>query len=149
MAQPEPARPASRGSHPPTVRDPMDALIRRERKVRKLPPNAACVFCGETNPIVLEVHHLAGVANEPDKTSVLCLNHHRTQSARQRGAGIELNSEGERMLPDRLIAWLRGLGLLFTGLAGSCIEMADRLATFSLGLDAHCPAWRTMPEADR
>jgi len=126
----------------------MDALVRRERKVRRLPPNAACAFCGEMNPLVLEVHHIAGHSNDPDKTVVLCLNHHRAQSADQKAAGIDLDADHDRTLVDRMVAWLRGLGLFFSGLAKSCVEMADGLAAFSLGLDANYPAWRTMPEAE-
>ncbi|MGI8557666.1 MAG: hypothetical protein ACR2ND_05070 [Solirubrobacteraceae bacterium] len=97
---------------------------------------------------MLEVHHIAGHANEPDKTVVLCLNHHRTQSADQKAVGIDLEADHDRTCIDRIVAWLRGLGLFFSGLAKSCAEMADRLAAFSLGLDANYPMWRTMPEAE-
>jgi hypothetical protein len=148
MTEPTPSSPEPRRHARPAIRDPMDSLIRRERKVRRLPPNAACAFCGETNPLVLEVHHIAGVANEAEATVVLCLNHHRTQSADQKAVGVDLDAGRERTVLDRVVAWLRGLGLFFTGLAKSCWEMADRLAAFSVGLDANYPGWRTMPEAD-
>lgn len=135
------------GPAKPAARDPIAALVRRERAVRRLPLNAACASCGETNPLVLEVHHIAGRANERDKTVVLCLNHHRTQSADQQAVGVDLEADRDRTCIDRIVAWLRGLGLFFSNLAKSCAEMADRLAAFSLGLDANYPAWRTMPQA--
>jgi hypothetical protein len=128
-------------------RDPMDALIRRERATRKLPEGAACLRCGETNPILLEVHHYAGNANDQQATVVLCLNHHRLQSVDQRAAGVELDSRKDRSLVDRIVSWLRGLGLLFAALAHACREMSDRLAALGEGLDAQLPAWRTLPEA--
>jgi hypothetical protein len=130
------------------VPDPMDALIRRERAARRLPSGAACAQCGETNPILLELHHIAGIANECDERVVLCLSHHRLQSADQRAVGIDLDSGHERALLDRAAAWLLGLGLLFAALAKRCREMADRLTTLSGALDANFQAWRTMPEAN-
>lgn len=138
--KPEPARLVER--------DPMNALIRRERAIRRLPSGAACVQCGETNPLLLEVHHVAGIANAPDESVVLCLNHHRLQSADQRAVGVDLDSRHDRTLLDRAVAWLRGLALLFSDLSSSCREMADRLAMFARALDANFKAWRTMPEAN-
>jgi hypothetical protein len=124
--------------------DPLDALLRRERKARRLPPDAACVICGESNPLLLEVHHVAGFANDPEMVVVLCLNHHRLQSADQRGAGIDLNVRHERSLPERVVAWLRGVALFLAALAVACREMADRLAAFSERLDANYPGWREL-----
>lgn len=145
----EPKRPLTPPSTPTggVQRDPMDALIRRERKVRRLPLDAACVICGEIDPVVLEQHHIAGVVNESDEKVVMCLNHHRQQSVNQRAAGVDLDGDHQRTVLDRVIAWLRGLGLLFGALAGGCRLMSDRLVTFSGGLDANYPPWRTIPEA--
>jgi hypothetical protein len=128
--------------------DPIDALLRQERARRRLPPGAVCAICGEGNPVLLESHHVAGKANLSRETVVLCLNHHREQSANQRAAGIDLNAEGERSMLDRVVAWLRGLALFFARLSTSCREMADRLARVASGLDANYPGWRTMAEAN-
>jgi hypothetical protein len=129
------------------VPDPMDALLRRERMVRKLPTDAACAICGETDAVLLETHHIAGAANDADSVVVLCLNHHRQQTVDQRAAGIDLDSRQSRALLDRVVSWLRGLGLFFASLALGCRQMADSLAALAEGLDANYPAWRTLPEA--
>jgi hypothetical protein len=128
--------------------DPMDALIRRERGVRQLPVGATCAICGEINPVLLEVHHIAGAANDQNSVVVLCLNHHRSQSVDQSAAGIDLDSSHQRTIVDRVVAWLRGLGLFFAALALACRDMADWLAALAEGLDANYPAWRELPEAD-
>jgi hypothetical protein len=105
------------------------------------------LVCGETNPLVLELHHVAGKANLPDGTVVLCLNHHREQSADQRAAGIDLDGGQGCSMLHRVVAWLRGLALLFARLSTTCRDMADRLARFASALDANYPGWRTIPEA--
>lgn len=144
MTDPEAQQPRDRSI---PERDPLDALLRRERKVRRLPQDAACAICGETDPLLLEVHHVAGFANDPGMVAVLCLNHHRAQSADQRAAGIDLDSDHNRTLLERAVAWLRGLALLFAALTVACREMADRLAALTAELDANYPRWRELPEA--
>lgn len=125
----------------------MDAIVRRARAIRRLPAGAACVLCGESDPVVLEEHHVAGITNDTDATIVLCLNHHRQQTASQRGVGVGLDSGPDRTLLDRLVSWLRGLGLFFAALGQQCVRSADRLAALARGLDAELPAWRALPEA--
>ena len=146
MSPVEPPEDSGRRSVP--APDPMDALIRRERAVRKLPPGAACAECGETDPVLLEVHHFAGVANDADATVVLCLNHHRLQTVDQRAAGVDLDSRRDRALLERIVSWLRGLELSLAALAQACRRMADRLDALGVALDANFPAWRTLPEAN-
>jgi hypothetical protein len=123
-------------------------LLRHERKARRLPPNAVCAVCGESDPRLLEVHHVAGAANDPESTVVLCLNHHRQQSADQRAAGVDLDPRRIRTLLERIVSWLRGLALFFAMLATGCRDMADRLAAFIEELDANFPGWRTLPKAN-
>lgn len=144
MTDPEAHQPPDR---PIPERDPLDALLRRGRKARRLPQDAACAICGETNPLLLEVHHVAGFANDPEMVVVLCLNHHRAQSADQRAAGIDLDSGQDRTLLEQVVAWLRGLALFFAALAIACRDMADRLAALTAQLDANYPRWRELPEA--
>ena len=115
----------------------MSALLRQERAARRLPPGAACAQCGETDPVLLELHHVAGRANDQDLVVVLCLNHHRLQTVSQTAAGIDLDSRHERSAPERVVAWLRGMKLMFMSLAHGCEEMADRLAAFIPGSDAN------------
>src|SRR5205085_3674923 len=118
--------------------DPIGNDLRRERRRRGMPEGAACIVCGETDPValrkarrsVLEVHHLGGEANDPDLTVVLCLNHHRIQTSDQPGAGVDLSRDPERTLPEKVISVLRGLALLFYALARSLTGLADKLAAF-------------------
>lgn len=136
--------------------DPMGNDLRRERRARVLPRDAACVMCGETNPeilmqaeapSVLELHHLAGKANDPDLLVVLCLNHHRVQTARQPGYGVELSRDPQRTSIEKLVSMLRSLGLFLVELGKAMVAKADDLAAHVAGLDAHYPAWRAMPSA--
>ncbi len=98
--------------------------------------------------MLLELHHIAGRPNHEESAVVLCLNHHRQQSTKQAAAGIDLDSRHAWSFPDRLVAWLRGLALLFSALARTCREMADRLAAFIARLDADFPEWRNQPEPE-
>jgi hypothetical protein len=133
----------------PADPDPIGTDLSRARRTRKLPPNAACVICGHTEPdalkrarrSLLEQHHLAGKVNDDQLTVVLCLNHHREQTARQRGMGVELE-EAPATDVERLVSMLRGLALFLEALAGSCVEWAERLAAHIARLDANSPAWR-------
>src|SRR5437016_6032999 len=123
------------GHRSPPRPDPMSALLRQERAVRRLPPGAACAECGETDPVLLELHHLAGRANDEELVVVLCLNHHRRQSVNQTAVGVDLAAGQERSVPDRVVALLRGMALMFNSLAQGCGQMADRLTAFIAGLD--------------
>jgi hypothetical protein len=131
MTDPHPDK--TEGSRPVPARDPLNAIVRRSRAARRLPPDAACAQCGETNPVLLEVHHIAGVANDEQAVVVLCLNHHRLQTVDQRAAGVDLEWDPARREPEQVISWLRGLALFFSSLAQTCRQMADRLAAFLEG----------------
>jgi hypothetical protein len=126
----------------------MDALLRLERAIRRLPEDAACVVCGETDPVLLELHHIAGRPNDEELVVVLCLNHHRQQSVRQRASGVDLDFRHDRTVPERAISLLRGLALMFTSVAVGCRWMADQLGACSARLDADFPEWRTPPDTD-
>ena len=62
--------------------DPMDGPRRRHRIQQRLGPDARCVMCGETAGLmpvrrsILEQHHVAGEAHEPELTIVVCRNCH-------------------------------------------------------------------------
>jgi hypothetical protein len=95
----------------------------------------------------LELHHLAGAENDATMTVVLCLNCHRLQSARQPGAGIELEQDPDRTMLDRLVYVLRGLALFFDELARALAGWANRLADLIAALDAEFPGWRSLGPA--
>jgi hypothetical protein len=130
--------------------DPIGNDLRRERGRRRLPEGAACVVCGETDPVallklrrsVLALHHPGGEANDPNLTVVLCLTHHRIQSSDQPGAGVELERNSRRAEIEKHISMLRGLALLFHTLALSMGAWADKLAAHVEDLDANYPGWR-------
>ena len=63
---------------------PKDREDRLEQRKRKLGiPDAACVGCGERDPLCLEKHHIAGRKHHDD-VAVVCRNCHRKLSDRQR-----------------------------------------------------------------
>jgi hypothetical protein len=97
---------------------------RTMRRFRALGDNPSCALCGESNPEALtsikrslfENHHVGGDANDPDLTVVLCLNHHRIATERQRQCGVDLCHRQKDTL-ERLINILKGLAsfLLLAG----------------------------------
>ena len=84
--------------------DPIGNDVRKLRRARRLGPGAACVICGEANRdqlkrmsrSLLERHHLAGRANDPELTVVVCLNHHARLSEAQRDSGVDLHEDPSR-----------------------------------------------------
>ena len=140
---------------PPAEPDPIGTDLSRARRARKLRRDAACVLCGRDDPealrrvqrSTLELHHLAGAENDATMTVVLCLNCHRLQSARQPGAGIELEQDPDRTMLDRLVYVLRGLALFFDELARALAGWANRLADLIAALDAEFPGWRSLGPA--
>jgi hypothetical protein len=134
---------------------PIRGDARRARDRRRVPPDAACSFCGELNPAilregetgVLQNHHLGGRANDADLEVVLCLNHHHLNTLGQGSAGVELRRDPARSMPERLESVLRGLAVFFELLARQLMGWADGLGALVAALDGNCPAWRALPEA--
>jgi len=61
-----------------------DAEDRRQQQLRRLgTQNPICVGCGELDPAVLELHHIAGRKHSED-LSIVCANCHRKLSDKQR-----------------------------------------------------------------
>jgi hypothetical protein len=62
----------------------VDEEDRKQRQLRRLgTQNPSCVACGESNPFVLELHHIAGRKHSNDLSTV-CANCHRKLSNKQR-----------------------------------------------------------------
>jgi hypothetical protein len=134
--------------------DPIGADLRRANPARRIAAGSACVTCGEADPVVLksgrsvlEAHHLAGRANDPDMTADVCLNCHRKLTNAQRDCGVPLAADPQRSLLDRLVAWLRGLAVFCQHLAQNLLDTAHQLERCVAGLDREHPAWRSLPEA--
>src|ERR1700693_545858 len=57
-----------------------DEEDRKQQRLRRLgTQNPRCVVCGESDPAVLDLHHIAG-RKHSDDVSIVCANHHRKLS---------------------------------------------------------------------
>jgi hypothetical protein len=133
--------------------EPIASAVRDARRRRRLPPDAACIICGERDPIklttkglrpVLEANHVAGRDNDKDLTAPYCLNHHAEMSARQLDAGVFGDSPATTVL-ERIERLLISLGIFFDQLAEACCRWAVQVAQVMGVLDQHLPGWRTIP----
>jgi hypothetical protein len=135
--------------------DPIGNDARERRRRGRLGPDAVCALCGERNLDVLhrtgrallERHHLAGEANDPDATVVVCQNCHAKLSSDQLRFAAQLMHDADRSMPEKLVEVLRGLALFFEHLARSCEVWAQRLAALVAELDEEFVGWRTLPGA--
>jgi hypothetical protein len=113
-----------------------------------------CAICGETEPALLrrasrrliEFHHLAGEANDPDLGVFLCLTHHSWCTIRMEEAGIPLGRGERRSLLERLEAVLRGLAIFFELAARVLGVLADDLARLIAELDRSHQGWREIDQ---
>jgi hypothetical protein len=137
------------------VSDEIRKEVRREVKRLRLGPGPrSCAVCGERDVIVLkrtsrrlvEFHHLAGEANDPDLGVFLCLTHHAVCTELMR-SGIPLGRAERRSLLERLVAVLRGLSIFFELAAKLLAWWADALAALVGDLDAKYPGWRRLDNA--
>ena len=122
-------------------KNPKKTARREARQRRRVPRDACCIFCGESDPRVLEMHHVLGRAHEPDVTAPVCTNCHRKESDRQIREEVPLS--GTDNLPDRLAAILGALAAFLRSLADLLDRLADQVKAFIGNLDARLPDWRT------
>jgi len=143
-----------RPKRPDHDQDPIASAVRRSRQERRLPPDAACALCGETNVTVLakrevhrsilELHHVLTESSDEHVVVVLCLNCHTRATAAQMDAGVLLPHEPRKLL-DWLPLALRSLGSFFQLLADWCFVTAAGLVAAVGCLDAAGVAWRHLP----
>jgi hypothetical protein len=108
---------------------------REELRRRRLGDNPACVICGETDRVALrraarklvEFHHLAGRANDPELGIDLCLNHHAILTEQLRDHGAMLAPDGERSDLQRLGVVLTGMGLALEQQGSGLLLWATKL----------------------
>jgi hypothetical protein len=134
--------------------DPIANDLRNERRSRRLPPDATCALCGETEiPILgnhkvsrslLEMHHVAGQANDDDLVVVLCRNCHGKATAEQQDVGALVAGRRSSCVEAMKLA-LVSLGTLFSLLAAACFRWSAQLAQMIGVLDEQTPDWRTLP----
>ena len=114
----------------------------------------ACALCGISTLEVLnrasrqlvEFHHLAGEANDPDLGVFLCLTHHAICTELMRDQ-IPLDRATPRVLLERQAAVFRGLSI-FCNLAGPILDqLADATSAQVEALDQAFPGWRDLEES--
>lgn len=147
-----PIEPSNREPDPDP--DPIATSARRQRQLRRLPADAACGLCGETDPTLLiqvnppkpllEGHHAGGRHNDPDAIIVLCRNDHWKATNAQLDVGALPKGEAPTLL-ERAILWLKSIGSFFELLAQSCYRIAAGLAVVVACLDANVAGWRHFP----
>jgi hypothetical protein len=94
----------------------------------------------------LENHHVGGEANDPDLTIVLCLNHHRIATERQRRCGVELCHQPKNVL-EMIHNADKGRASFALLEGGLLLERAECIARLINALDEKFPEWRNLPEA--
>jgi hypothetical protein len=133
--------------------DPIGADRRARQSTRRLPDDAACAICGERNPAILKLveasilerHEPGGRNNGREPSVVLCRNHHGIETMRQLAVGVDLADGFERSWLEKFVSVLLGIGAFLKSAGDALIDGARRLQTFLELLDAHFPAWRTLP----
>jgi hypothetical protein len=138
-------------------RDPPKTAAREQKRRDRLPADAACALCGETDPFKLRVateeavaglasrqflerHHMMGRHIDPDLTVVLCLNHHAeaTESLRRGGIGME----PRKNVLELLVLVLKAVSAFLENVLRSIERWIQRIERFIRSLDSKCPAWR-------
>jgi len=127
--------------------------MRAEQRARLLGENAACVVCGERDTAglkkasrsLVEFHHLAGRANDPELGIHLCLTHHAILTERMRDAGVHLGHDEERVFLERLRETLIGNGLALIVLGEALLDRAKDLDFEITRLDRQQQGWREPP----
>jgi hypothetical protein len=128
--------------------------VRAEQRRRLLGDGAVCVICGQRDPAglhrasrrLVEFHHLAGRANEPELGIHLCLTHHAILTEQMRDEGVELREVDERAVLEQLQAILVGIGLALMTIGEALLEQAKGLGVEVTRLDRDTPGWRDRPE---
>ena len=136
--------------------DPIGNDARRRRQVARLGPNPCCLLCGQRDldtlrPVhasLLEDHHLAGRANDPNATAILCRNCHAKATAGMLRVGMQLARDDGRSVPEKAAEFLRGIALFFEMLAAACEGWAVRLTSHVASLDVNLPGWRELPQPE-
>ena len=134
---------------------PINADRRRARKLRDLPPDAACAWCGMTTPealilakrSLLELDHASGKANDPDLLVPLCKNCHAVRTAHQHDQRVDLDHGDGRSVLARQAGALQSQAAFFRDLADAQERHAEQLVALERALDRERPGWRALPEA--
>ena len=100
-------------------------LTRRQRAIERLGTNnPRCVHCGESDPLVLELHHVAGQAYE-SSTVIVCRNCHRKLSDLQKDHPGKIADPPDRL--EVIAHSMLGLADFFEFLVAKFREFAAQL----------------------
>ena len=155
-----PARSRSSGSTccgPDVIdRDPIQTAVRERRRRDRLPPGAACAFCGERSPFALrtvddpdldrsvrgylERHHVLGRKTDPGLTIVLCLNHHAKATESLRRGGVPMETQRDPI--ERLIAATKAVETFLHDAQLALERWIQELEGLAAFLDGLVPDWR-------
>lgn len=114
---------------------PLDRDDRLEQQLRRLGTRApVCVGCGESSPVCLELHHLAGRTQHND-TGILCRNCHRKLTDLQI-EHAQLAAPGSLNHPVIVGHYLLGVADLFLMIAQTLKVFGRKLLEKTRGRDA-------------
>jgi RNase P subunit RPR2 len=127
--------------------NPIQNDVRSAQRLRRLPPDAICMFCDECDPVALEVHHVVRRDNDEDLTVVVCKNCHAKQHEELLKVGVTIEQPSDRTRLEINATVLKALSVLFQFLARKFAEMAQDLYAEIKRLDTVAPQWRPLPMA--
>ncbi len=110
---------------------------------------------GERNPVVLrlvdrtllDLHHVAGVANVADLKVPVCANCHRKLHGQLLELGLDFEQPANRMVLDVLYHLVMGMSVVFEKFAEVLRAIGRALRALIDALDEHFRGWRELPEA--
>lgn len=111
----------------------LDEEDRKQQQLRRLgTQNPCCVGCGEPDPAVLELHHIAGWKLDGD-SAILCRNCHRKLSNKQRDHVPPTTAEPVGPLA-RIGRYLLGLADLLAMIVGALRNFGAWLVEQAMGV---------------
>jgi hypothetical protein len=134
-------------------KNPIQDAIRRDRREQELGENPVCMCCGNEDfwalmkvpEKLLQGHHVAGQAHDPELTACICLNCHFIEHENLRREGVSLKPS--RSFLERLAEILTAIGAFLRTLADRCVIWAEQLLNLVGILDRDFDGWREIPEA--
>ena len=134
---------------PAIERDPIGNDARKSQRERRFPEGSACVICGETDPLKLISHHVAGRAWADEPQARICKNCHAVTTEDQLDSGLDLAPTSKPAVPDTIQVLLEQLALFLIRCGNSLLEHAEEFAIWLRSLDTFAPGWREATAVSR